>query len=118
MALGATPTLTLELELELEPVEDELLVLLLEELLLDLPPDFPAALGLELDAALTPRWKPAIGRWIAMLPSMGASPKAIVISQRVRPIVLSVLTVCATSIGTQSYAERAQKPTTTRVSYA
>ena len=114
MALGATPTLTLELELELEPVEDEPLLLLVEELLLDLPPP----LGLELDAALMPRCTPTTGRCIAMLPSMGAIPRAIVISQRVRPIVLSVLTVCATSIGTQSYAERAQKPTTTRVSYA
>jgi hypothetical protein len=61
LALGVTPTLTAELELELLPVEepvlpvlDDGLLLLLDELELDLPPDLPPAFGLELAAALRP----------------------------------------------------------------
>jgi len=81
-ALGAMPTLIEELELELLEEEDELL--LPEELELELLPDLPEGLALEPVAALALRktWLP--GRSKAMLPSMGARPKAIVISQRVR----------------------------------
>jgi hypothetical protein len=102
LALGATPTLTAELELELEllpvevlvlPVLDDELLLLLEELLLeelelDLPPDLPPAFELELElaAALRPNLRLPTEPCIAMPASMGARPRAIVISQRVRLI--------------------------------
>jgi len=92
------PTLTPELELELEPVlfVDELEPLLLpEELVLEFPDDLPLPLLLELPAALTLKCPLLAGRCKAMLPSMGANPTAIVISQRVRFIVLSVLSVRA-----------------------
>jgi hypothetical protein len=82
LALGATPTLTPELEeLELELVlEDELP----PPVLVDFPPDFPPPLGLELDEELRLKCRLPPGRCIAMLPSMGAKPRAIAISQRVR----------------------------------
>jgi hypothetical protein len=92
------PTLTPELELELEPVllVDELeLLLFAEELVLELPDDLPPPLLLELPAALTLKCPLPAGRCKAILPSMGANPTAIVISQRVRFIVLSVLSVRA-----------------------
>ena len=83
LALGAIPTLTEELELELLEEEEELL--LLDELELELfPPDLPDGLALDPVAALALRCKLLPGRSSAMLPSMGARPRAIVISQRVR----------------------------------
>jgi len=102
LALGATPTLTAELELELLPVEVLVLPVLVDELLLlldepesDLVPDLPPAFELELAAALRPNLRLPIEPCITMPASMGARPRAIVISQRVRLIVLSVQTVCA-----------------------
>src|SRR5438105_12942478 len=88
LALGATPTLTAapELELELLPVEELLLPVLEEELLLpdELELDLPPVFELELRAAPRPSFRPPTGRCIAMPASMGASPRTIVISQRVR----------------------------------
>ena len=80
MALGARPTLTEELEL-LEDEDDEL-ELLLDELALELLPDFPP--GLEPAAALALKKTLPPGICTIMLASMGSSPKAMVISQRER----------------------------------
>ena len=71
----------------LELLELELLELELLELLDALPP--------ELAAELTLKLTPLPPGCTAMPPSMGANPRAIVISQRAKSIVLSVLSVCA-----------------------
>ena len=85
LALGLTPTLTAELELELELLEDELELLLLDEFALDLPlPDLPPPLDAELDEADRLKLTPVPGRCMAMVASMGAKPRIIVISQRER----------------------------------
>jgi hypothetical protein len=131
LALGATPTLTAELELELEllpvevlvlPVLEEELLLLLEELELDLPPDLPPAFELELElelaAALRPNLRLPTEPCIAMPASMGASPRAIAISQRVRLIRSLRAIGLHNTASTQSDADRAQKPTTTRALFA
>jgi len=84
LALGLTPTLTAELELELELLEEELALLLLDEFELDLlPPDLPP-LDVELDEADRLKLTPVPGRCMAMVASMGAKPRIIVISQRER----------------------------------
>jgi len=98
LALGAfTPCVTDEPELPEE----------LEEL----PPDFAPELAPELPPELAPELAPVLTLDVTLLrcgctatpPSMGASPRAIVITQRVRSIVLSVLSVC-------THQRRAQRP--------
>jgi len=91
LALGATPVATLELELELLLELEEEPESPFDALLLDFPP----ALELETAAACSPSLRLPAGRPMAMLASMGAMPRAIAISHRVRFIVLSVLSVCA-----------------------
>jgi hypothetical protein len=77
----AEPAPALPEELEPEELEEE-------------PPDFPPEFAPALAAALTLDVTLPPGGWVAMPPSMGANPRAIVKIQRARSIVLSVLTVC------------------------
>jgi len=121
LALGATPTLTAELELLpveelLLPVLDEELFLLADELELDLPPALAPAFELELAAALRPNLRLATWAGIAMLASIGARPRAIVISQRLRFIRSLRANGLRNDTSTQNDAARAQEPTTTRAS--
>lgn len=111
-----TLTLELELELELELLEDD--ELLLDELELELFPALPPALELEAAAALRPSLRLLPGICMTMPASMGARPRAIVISQRVRFIRSLRAIGLRTTASTQSEDGRAQKPTTTRVSNA
>jgi hypothetical protein len=86
----------------------------LPEELDELPPDFPFELAPELPPELPPELAPELapaltldvtllpGGCNATPPSMGANPRTIVMIQRVRSIVLSVLSVCAHQHGVQS----------------
>jgi hypothetical protein len=112
LALGLTPALTLELPLE---PGVELGVELELELPVELPLEFPLDLEPAAVAAFTAELAlgriPLPGGCNAMPPSMGANPSAMVIIQRVRPIVFSVLSVCANPFGTYIRAEiYAKKP--------
>jgi hypothetical protein len=98
LALGAfTPGVTEEPEPELPEELDEL------------PPDFPFELAPELPPELAPELAPELTLDMTLLPggcnatppSMGANPRTIVITQRVRSIVLSVLSVCGHQRGAQ-----------------
>ena len=109
------PALMPELELELELLEE--LLLLFAELEADLPLDLPPAFELELAAALMPSLR-LPGSPTAMLASMGAKPRAIVISQRLRFIRSLRANGLRTTAGTQSDTDRAQAPTTTRIAHA